>query len=219
MASLKFIAVALQLLSVSSALSGLPRQSPQISKQPLSYGILVDNSKSLVSELGRVKAAAKILIEANSSGDETFLVFFEGTEDIGTFPFLNGNSLSGSQAELVDFLDQIQTADRKSGIVDVSYLSSDYLIRKKDAATYRRALILITDGREAGSHYSKDMLLKAISGRLPIFVLGLSYVSNKKANGFLKELSQKSGGELFLVEQSSDIEIKTKELLRELRKN
>src|SRR5215210_1800570 len=49
---------------------------------PVSYGLVVDNSGSLRSQIGRVAAAAKYLVGQNGPDDEAFVVRFVSSDNI-----------------------------------------------------------------------------------------------------------------------------------------
>ena len=65
---------------------GVPQTIESFSREevPISYGLAVDTSASLRSQIQSVIDAAKTIINSNKPGDETFLVRFISSDKIET---------------------------------------------------------------------------------------------------------------------------------------
>jgi len=86
--------------------NGVPQHIENVSRQevPISYGLAVDSSGSLRSQLPTVIDASKTIINSNKSGDETFLMKFVDREKIETLQDFTAN-----KDDLMDAVDRIFT--------------------------------------------------------------------------------------------------------------
>src|SRR5687767_2258794 len=83
---------------------------------PISYGLAVDTSGSLRTQLATVLEAGKTIINANRPGDETFLVRFVGRDNTETV-----QDFTSSKEALADALDNMYTEGGQSAVVDAVY--------------------------------------------------------------------------------------------------
>src|SRR5262249_26732015 len=110
---------------------------------PISYGLAVDTSGSLRSQLQSVIDAGKTIINANKAGDETFLVRFISSDKIETV-----QDFTSSKEQLLDGLDSFYVEGGQTAVIDAVYLSAEHVseYRKGDEGDRRRrALVVITD--------------------------------------------------------------------------
>ena len=125
--------------------------------QPVSYGLVVDNSGSLRSQIGAVVTAAKYLVERNRPGDEAFVVRFVSTDNIRTVQAMTADSSALGEALDRMFIEKGQTA-----MLDALYLAGDYLSKNAARAAdgkSRRALLLVSDGEDRASFYKVEQVL------------------------------------------------------------
>src|SRR5438034_1079234 len=111
---------------------------------PMSYGLAVDTSGSLRSQLQSVIDAAKTIVNSNKSGDETFLVRFISSDKIETV-----QDFTASKDLLLDGLENLYVEGGQTAIIDAVYLSAEHVAEYKkgdESDRRRRALILVTDG-------------------------------------------------------------------------
>jgi hypothetical protein len=125
---------------------GVPQTIESFTREevPISYGLAVDTSGSLRSQLQSVVDAGKTIINSNKQGDETFLVRFISSDKIETVQDFTAN-----KELLMDGLDSFYVEGGQTAIIDAVYLSAEHVseYRKGDEGDRRRrALIVITDG-------------------------------------------------------------------------
>src|SRR5215213_1735129 len=80
---------------------------------PISYGLAVDNSGSMRSQIDKIIEAGKILINTNKPGDETFLVRFIDSEKIETM-----QDFTADKERLFDGLDSMYIEGGQTAIID-----------------------------------------------------------------------------------------------------
>jgi Ca-activated chloride channel family protein len=195
---------------------------------PISYGLAVDNSGSMRSQIDKVIEAAKEIVNSNKPGDETFLVRFIDSEKIETL-----QDFTPSKQALMDALDSMFIEGGQTAIVDAVYLSSEHVSKYKKSDfddRRRRALILVTDGEERNSFYKKEQLFaKLREDDVQIFVIGfvneldkdngglIRKSSREEAVNFLNRLAKETGGRAFFPNSLSELPNISNEIIRDLR--
>jgi Ca-activated chloride channel homolog len=194
---------------------------------PISYGLAVDTSGSLRSQLPTVIEAGKSIINSNKTGDETFLVRFVGRENSEIV-----QNFTANKENLMDALDNMYVEGGQSAVVDAIYLSAEYVAeyRKGDESDRRRrALIVITDGEDRNSFYNQEQLFARLREEdVQIFVIGFVNELDKEA-GFIRKsprekavnlinkLASETGGRAFFPESLSELPQIANEIIRDLR--
>ncbi|HEY5402715.1 MAG TPA: VWA domain-containing protein, partial [Pyrinomonadaceae bacterium] len=174
---------------------------------PISYGLAVDTSGSLRSQLQSVIDAGKTIINSNKKGDETFLVRFISSDKIETVQDFTAN-----KDLLMDGLDSFYVEGGQTAIIDAVYLSAEHVseYRKGDEGDRRRrALIVITDGEDRNSFYKQEQLFARLREEdVQIFVIGFVNELDKetgfirkspreKATTLINKLATETGGRAF----------------------
>ncbi len=208
---------------------GVPQPIETFTREevPISYGLAVDTSGSLRSQLQSVIDAGKTIINSNKPGDETFLVRFISSDKIETVQDFTAN-----KELLMDGLDSFYVEGGQTAIIDAVYLSAEHVseYRKGDEGDRRRrALILITDGEDRNSFYKPDQLFSRLREQdVQIFVIGFVNELDKEA-GFIRKsprdkavnlinkLASETGGRAFFPESISDLPQIANEIIRDLR--
>lgn len=194
---------------------------------PISYGLAVDTSGSLRSQLQSVIDAGKTIINANKPGDETFLVRFISSDKIETV-----QDFTASKELLLDGLDSFYVEGGQTAVIDAVYLSAEHVsqYRKGDEGDRRRrALIVITDGEDRNSFYKQEQLFERLREEdVQIFVIGFVNELDKeaglirkspreKAVNLIKKLASETGGRAFFPESISQLPEIANEIIRDLR--
>jgi Ca-activated chloride channel family protein len=194
---------------------------------PISYGLAVDTSGSLRSQLQSVVDAGKTIINANKRGDETFLVRFISSDKIETVQDFTDN-----KELLNDGLDSFYVEGGQTAIIDAVYLSAEHVseYRKGDESDRRRrALIVITDGEDRNSFYKQEQLFARLREEdVQIFVIGFVNELDKeaglirksprdKAVNLINRLASETGGRAFFPESISQLPEIANEIIRDLR--
>lgn len=195
---------------------------------PISYGLAVDNSGSMRSQIEKVVEAAKDIVNSNKPGDETFLVRFVSNDKIETLQDFTPNKQS-----LMDALDSMYIEGGQTAIIDAVYLSAEHVSTYKKSDfddRRRRALILVTDGEERNSFYKKDQLFAKLREEdVQIFVIGfvneldkdngglIRKSSREEAVNFINRLAKETGGRAFFPTSLSELPSIANEIVRDLR--
>jgi Ca-activated chloride channel family protein len=194
---------------------------------PISYGVAIDTSGSLRSQLQAVIDAGKSIINSNKSGDETFLVRFISSDKIETV-----QDFTASKDLLIDGLDSLFVEGGQTAIIDAVYLTAEHVAEYKkgnDSDRRRRALIVITDGEDRSSFYSQEKLFSRLREEdVQIYVIGFVRELDKegglirksprdKAVSLINKLATETGGRAFFPESLSELPQIANEIVRDLR--
>jgi Ca-activated chloride channel family protein len=138
---------------------------------PISYGLAVDTSGSLRSQIQSVIDAGKTIVNSNKPGDETFLVRFISSDKIQT-----EQDFTDNKEMLMDGLDNLYVEGGQTAVIDAVYLSAEHVSEYKkgdEGDRRRRALIVITDGEDRSSFYKQEQLFARLREEdVQIFVIG-----------------------------------------------
>ena len=184
--------------------------------QPVSYGLVVDNSGSLRSEISAVVTAAKYLVERNRPGDEAFVVRFVSSDNIRTV-----QTMTADKSALGEALDRMFIEKGQTAMLDALYLAGDYLSKNAARAAdgkSRRALLLVSDGEDRSSFYKVEQVLKLLKeGGVQVFCVGLTGALDKeqgfitaskrrRAKDLLMKIATQTGGRVFYAEKDGELE-------------
>ena len=209
--------------------NGVPQPIFSFSREevPVSYGLAIDTSGSLRSQLGQVIEAGKTIINSNKPGDETFLVRFISSDKIEQVL-----DFTSDKDELIDSLDSFFTEGGQTAIVDAVYVSSEHVAQYKkgnESDRRRRALIVVTDGEDRGSQYKQEELFERLREEdVQIYVIGFTNELDKegglirksprdKAVNLINRLAKETGGRAFFPESLSELPKIAEEIVRDLR--
>lgn len=194
---------------------------------PISYGLAIDTSGSLRSQLQAVIDAGKTIINSNKPGDETFLVRFISSDSIQTV-----QDFTTDKDLLMDGLDDLYVEGGQTAIIDAVYLTAEHVAdykKESDNDRRRRALIVITDGEDRSSFYSQEKLFARLREEdVQIYVIGFVKELDKdsglirkspreKAVNLINKLATETGGRAFLPESLSELPQIANEIVRDLR--
>src|SRR4051812_7369223 len=209
--------------------NGVPQQIFYFSKEevPISYGLAIDTSGSLRSQLNQVLEAGKTIINSNKRGDETFLVRFISSDKIEQVQDFTAN-----KDDLLDSLDTFYTEGGQTAVVDAVYVSAEHVAEYKKGDSNdrrRRALIVVTDGEDRGSQYTQEDLFQRLREEdVQIYVIGFVNELDKeggvirkspreKAVNLINRIAKETGGRAFFPESLSELPQITEEIIRDLR--
>lgn len=195
---------------------------------PISYGLAVDTSGSLRTQLTSVIDAGKTIINANKPGDETFLVRFISSDKIETVQDFTSN-----KEALIDGIDGLFVEGGQTSVVDAVYLSAEHVAEYRKGEEVndrrRRALIVITDGEDRNSFYKQEQLFARLREEdVQIFVIGfvseldseagfIRKSSREKAVGLINKLATETGGRAFFPQSITELPQIASEIIRDLR--
>ena len=186
---------------------------------PLSYGLVIDGSGSMRSQINQILGAAGRIVLSNKPSDETFVVRFISTDKI----FVEQGPTSDKTA-LFKALDQFYIESGQSAVLDAIYLSAQKLAEQKDTGQLRRRiLILVTDGEDRVSFYTQDKLFELLgANNIQVFTIALTNElqprSRDKAMKLLTRLALDTGGRTYFPGSNSDIERIAGDIVNDIRK-
>ncbi|MEP6569827.1 MAG: VWA domain-containing protein [Acidobacteriota bacterium] len=194
---------------------------------PISYGLAVDTSGSLRPQLQNVIDAAKLIINSNKPGDETFIIRFIGSDNIEL-----QREFTADKELLNETLDDFFIEGGQTAIIDAVYLAAEHAAEYKkgnDSDRRRRALIVVTDGEDRGSTYSQPQLFSRLREEdVQIYVIGFVKELDKdsslirksprdKAVALINRLASETGGRAFFPDSISELPQVANEIVRDLR--
>ena len=208
---------------------GVPQTIETFTREevPISYGLAVDTSGSLRSQLQSVIDAGKTIVNSNKPGDETFLVRFISSDKIETVQDFTSN-----KEILLDGLDSFYIEGGQTAVIDAVYLSAEHVSEYKkgdEGDRRRRALIVITDGEDRNSFYKQEQLFARLREEdVQIFVIGFVNELDKdagfirkspreKAVALINKLATETGGRAFFPESISELPQIASDIVRDLR--
>ncbi len=172
---------------------------------PVSMGIVMDLSGSMRGVLGAAKEALGALMKDANPADEAFLNI------VSTRPRAN----SGFTRDFEEILHRIafEGAAGNTALIDTVYGSLQQL---RTGVHHRRALLVISDGMDNHSRYSKAELLElAVESDAQIYTIAINSAAPydkaiavtevRRGLLFLDELATRTGGMSFAVRGGRDI--------------
>jgi Ca-activated chloride channel family protein len=212
--------------------NGVPQQIQFVTREevPITYGLVVDNSGSLRSQIAQVVEAAKTIVGSNKPGDETFVVRFISSDEIKIM-----QDFTADKQALGDALDDMFIEGGQTAVIDAVYLSAEHAserrVRSGDPAEEkrRRALILVTDGEDRSSFYKTEQLFESLKEEdVQIYVIGfvnelekergfISKSKRDKAVSLLDRMAKETGGRTFYPTSLSELPGIAEEITKDLR--
>jgi Ca-activated chloride channel homolog len=172
---------------------------------PCSVGVILDLSGSMRDKLPAATAAVRAFLKTANPKDESFLMavgsrpksLLSFTDDVGTIQ----NSL------------RTERTVGSTALIDTVYLG---LNRMRSARNTRRALLIVSDGMDNNSRYSKPELLRTVQEQdVQIYTIGIgerpagqkAIQLTEEARGLalLGDLADLSGGMSFTVVNSDGV--------------
>ena len=210
--------------------NGVPQKVEYFSREevPIQYGLVIDNSGSLRSQINQVIDAGKSIVNSNKPDDETFLVRFIDSSKIEL-----KQDFTADKSLLVDALDELYVEGGATAVIDAVYVSAERAAEYKKGNDLndrrRRALILITDGEDRNSQYKQDQLFARLREEdVQIYVIG--FVNElEKESGFIRKskreksvdllnrLAKETGGRAFFPTALKELPDIANEITRDMR--
>jgi Ca-activated chloride channel homolog len=180
--------------------------------QPVTVGLVVDNSGSMRNKHAEVADAGVRLVGESNPRDEIFVVRFNDDISFGLPP----------EAAFTDNQDQLRAALHagairgRTALYDATRAALDHLERGKQA---RKALVILSDGGDNASSLSERQILdRAILSRATIYAVGIYDKNEEDRNpGFLKRLAGTTGGEAFFPAGLEDLSEVCSRIARDIR--
>jgi Ca-activated chloride channel homolog len=171
-----------------------PQQITFFEKQdmPVTVGLLVDHSGSMIGKLPEVAEAVSALAYSSNPQDEMFVVDFG---DAVVVEQSNGKTFSNDPRELGQAVSRVSAAGR-TALYDAVVEGFE---RLKLGQSPKKALIIVSDGGDNASHHNYAQVLElARSSRAVIYAIGLVGEPGEEENPkVLERLCKDTGGIAF----------------------
>lgn len=170
--------------------------------QPVSMGLLIDNSGSMRDKRAAVNAAAFHLLRASNPNDSTFVVNFSDRAYLD----------QGFTSNLAALDRGISHFDSRgtTALYDAVAASADELA--KYGKQRKQVLLIITDGADNASRLDLQQTIRRVQalGGPVVYSIGLLYDSSKEeareAHQALEMLSQETGGVAYFPKSLGDVD-------------
>lgn len=194
--------------------NGQPQQVKIFRREdvPVSLGILIDDSGSMMTKRSRVEAAALAMVRESNPQDEVFIVNFNDDAFLDV-PF------TSDPKKLEQGLARI---DSRGGTAmrDAINMSLDYM--KQEAKKDKKVLLVITDGNDNASTATLEKLVQRSNQTdTVVYAIGLFTEEEKheatKARRALNELTNTTGGLAFYPKDVSEVQALAVEIAHDIR--
>ncbi len=165
---------------------------------PCSVGVIIDTSGSLFHQLGAAKSAVRAFLETATPRHEASLVRVSARSNVDS-------GFTPVAAEIRNSLHLVR-AGGSTALADTLYMA---LGRMRSAHNPRRALLVLSDGTDNHSPYSKGELMRmAMEADVQIYTISEQIQEGHSSSSlmFLEDLSERTGGLHFTVESSTGAE-------------
>lgn len=205
-----------------------PITSLTIAEVPTVNALVIDNSRSLRAQLGKIIEAGKIIVGANRPKDESAVIRFTSADKIEVVQDFTPN-----KPALDNALDNLFIEGGKTAVIDAVYQSAkkaeSYQNSQKKEDVKIRALVLVSDGDDRSSTRGEAELIELLrKTQVQIYAVGfISDLSDEEeANGisrraraekFLTKLAQETGGKVYFPASMNELPKIAKEISGELR--
>jgi Ca-activated chloride channel family protein len=179
---------------------------------PVSLGLVIDNSGSMLTRRQKVEAAALRLVKASNPEDQVFIVNFNDEAYLDC-PFTN------SIAKLEEGVARI---DSRGGTAmrDAIGMSIDYM--KEEAKLDKKVILVVTDGDDNMSSATLEQLVeKAQRAEVLVYTIGLLNEEDRRvarrAKRALDAITSASGGLPYYPQQLAEVDQLALQVAHEIR--
>ena len=182
---------------------------------PVSLGILIDSSGSMLYKRAAVDQASLDLVKLSNPEDEAFLVDF-------SYEAFIDQDFTNDINKLQQGLSYIKSSGG-TAIYDALVASADYL--SKNAKHPKQVLLVVTDGEDNASSATLEAAIRRIQefdGPV-IYSIGLLFGEDtnkgevRTARRVLETLSEETGGQAYFPKSVKDVDAIAKEVANDIR--
>ena len=182
---------------------------------PVSLGIIIDSSGSMIEKKSAVDAASINLVKLSNPNDEAFLVDFNSEAYIDT-------DFTSDIGKLREGLGLIHVGGG-TALYDAVVASADYL--SKNSKQPKQVLLLITDGDDNASSAVLEQAIERVQDLdgPAIYCIGLLFGDdsdrreNRHAKEVLQELAEQTGGQAYFPRSLREVSDITAEVAQDIR--
>jgi Ca-activated chloride channel family protein len=179
-----------------------------VTNLPLSIGLAIDTSASMQPRISEAqKAASNFFGNVMRAGDRAFLVSFDSQPQLIQRWSPRLSDVNAGLAKL--------RAEESTALYDAVVYSLYNFLGIKG----QKALILITDGKDTSSKFSFDQALEyARRASVPIYAIGIGIGTTEVDTRYkLGKFCSETGGDVYYIQQASDLNRVYNEIQNELR--
>jgi Ca-activated chloride channel homolog len=181
---------------------------------PLSIGLVIDNSGSMRNRRQRINSAVLAFVRESNPEDEAFIVNFGDTAYVE-------QQFTSSLGDLIDAFERLSPRGQ-TALYDAITLSVDKLT--KEARKDIRAILLVSDGEDNASKSKyDDALLRLQESNVTLYAIGLTEDARSgqrpsaKAKKVLQDLADATGGAAYFPKSVEEVEQLCREIAHDLR--
>ena len=192
---------------------GVPVSSFRHQDDPVSMGLVIDNSGSMKSKRDAVNAAALALVRASNPDDEAFILNFADQSYMD-------QDFTGDLEKLRRGLDKGRVAGGGTALFDTLIAATDHLAKEGHRA--KQAIVVVTDGKDNASIASLEQAIRRVqqTNGPVVYTIGLLYeggAGGHQAHHALEELADETGGIAFFPRSLAEVGPIADEVARDLR--
>jgi Ca-activated chloride channel family protein len=179
---------------------------------PVTVGILMDQSRSMVPKRFHVLVAANIFIEQSNPRDEIFILHFNDWVKRGLPPdVLFSDDVEQLRLALHQGIPEGKTALNDAVVAGLEQLE----LGRRD----KKALVLISDGGDNASNHTRHQMLDLVEkSAATIYTVGLFEPEDSdKDPAILEKLANISGGEAFLPSDPTQMTSVCRRIAKDIR--
>ena len=179
---------------------------------PVTIGLVVDHSGSMLRKLPEVVLAAKTFVHSSNPDDEMFVVNFNEHVVIG---LPEGEAFTNRARDLEAAILNAPVAGQ-AALYDAVIEAQSRLLTGTRA---RKALVVISDGADNASTHKRDEALK-IAGlsQALIYTIGIFEEGSQDKNpDILRRLARTTGGDAFFPQKQEKVAAICEQIAREIR--
>ena len=181
---------------------------------PVTVGLLIDNSTSMMPSRGLVIAAARAFADASHPQDEIFALAFNEHVRPALPP---DRPFTDSPATLQAALDRTISARGQTALYDAVRAGLEYAAR---GSRQRKVLVIVSDGGANASRAGRDDILReAPASSAVIYTLALHDTIRPRSGDprLLRDLARLTGGETFRPQRPQDVTSALREIAADIR--
>jgi Ca-activated chloride channel homolog len=221
---LKHLALGLGAIAAGlAALHAEPPKSPGAGgTKAAAYGLIIDNTVAMRSQLTAAIATGKAFVESNGPADEAFIVTFSNRDNTTL-----EQRFTTRRSALIDALENMYLQGGKANLLDAVYLSAESLTEHESAnktSQQEHALILITTGADEDSFYTIGQVLVFLHKKsVKVYVIGFPQALQPEgaaeagARKLCQQLAGETGGRAYFPASLAEAKQAAGEILARIR--
>ncbi len=181
---------------------------------PLRLGILIDTSNSVRDRFKFEQQAATEFVQSvmTASRDKAMLVSFDSSAEMVS-------DLVDQPNQIIKGINALRPGGGTALYDAIFYACRDKLALDQPKYKFRRAIIVVTDGDDNFSHYTRDQALEmAQKAEVAIYAISTNVTRDEtEGDKVLKYLARETGGQAYFPFKVEDLEQSFENIANELR--